>query len=303
MMLVGSALALQCQSHVTNVTSDQPRIISMAIRKKKAPRLYGKLELDTDVGIFLGDTRVRLLEAIDQTGSILQAAKLIPLSYKAAWEAVDAMNNLAEYPLVERTTGGKRGGGTLLTDYGHKVIAMYRAIEGEYQEALDRLATRFGEVDANGVRSFQRMLRRMSLRTSARNQFPCTISGLREGDVEYEVFLRLDAKHELVAVVTRESAENLGLAIGQEVVALVKASAVMLVTERGAKTSARNHLWGTVARVIDGPVNAEVTIDLGGGKSVTSTVTHASVGNLGLAEGVEACAIFMASSVILSQIA
>jgi molybdate transport system regulatory protein len=266
-------------------------------------RLVGKLELDTAVGAFLGDKRVRLLEAISETGSIVQAAKLVPLSYKAAWEAVESMNNLAEHPLVERVTGGKHGGGTVLTDYGRKLIMMYRAIEAEYQEALDRMAQRFGEVDVGNAQGFQRMLRRMSLRTSARNQFSCTITGLRQGEVEYEVFLRLDASHELVAVVTRESAENLGLAINQEVVALVKASAVVILGDDKVRTSARNQLSGTVSRVVDGPVNAEITLDLGSGKSVTATVTSDSISRLGLAEGVKATAVFMESSVILSLIA
>ena len=78
-------------------------------------RLRGKLEVDTEFGTFLGDTRIRLLEAIDQHGSISQAAKAVPISYKAAWDAVDAMNNLADQPLVVRSTGGKNGGGTQLT--------------------------------------------------------------------------------------------------------------------------------------------------------------------------------------------
>ena len=103
-------------------------------------RLRGKLEVDAAAGHFLGDTRIRLLEAIEQHGSISQAAKAVPLSYKAAWDAVDAMNNLAEHPLVVRSTGGKHGGGTQLTDYGRQVIALYRALEAEYQVALERLA-------------------------------------------------------------------------------------------------------------------------------------------------------------------
>ena len=94
-------------------------------------RLRGRLEVETEFGSFLGDTRIRLLEAIDRYGSISQAAKAVPLSYKAAWDAVDAMNNLAEAPLVERSVGGKHGGGTSLTDYGRRVIAMYRAVEQE----------------------------------------------------------------------------------------------------------------------------------------------------------------------------
>lgn len=266
----------------------------------QGPRLTGKLEVSTELGTFLGDTRIRLLEAIDRHGSISQAAKHVPLSYKAAWDAVDAMNNLADEPLVARTTGGKHGGGTVLTDAGRKVIALYRAVEAEYQAALDRLTARWGEVNQGNVRSFQQLLRRMAMRTSARNQFACTVCGLREGEVDYEVYLRLDAEHELVAVITRDSAEQLDIRIGTEVVALVKASAVLLMTDQGLQTSARNQLWGNVSRVLDGPVNAEVTIDLGSGKSVTSVVTHESVGTLGLEVGAPACAVFKSSSVILS---
>jgi molybdate transport system regulatory protein len=147
-----------------------------ASRKTKAagPRLVSKLEVSTELGAFLGDTRIRLLEAIDQHGSISQAAKHVPLSYKAAWDAVDAMNNLADQPLVERSTGGKHGGGTLLTDHGRKVVSLYRAVEAEYQMALDRLMAQWGDVDAGNVRAFQQLLRRMGMRTSARNQFAWT---------------------------------------------------------------------------------------------------------------------------------
>lgn len=281
------------------MTTSRPTTANRAT-KKTAPRLVSKLEVSTDLGTFLGDTRIRLLEAIAQHGSISQAAKHVPLSYKAAWDAVDAMNNLADQPLVERSTGGKHGGGTVLTDHGRKVVGLYRAVEAEYQIALDRLMTQWSEMDTGNMRSFQQLLRRMAMRTSARNQFVCTVSGLREGEVDYEVYLRMDAHRELVAVITRDSAEHLGVTIGTEVVALVKASAVLLLTDEGLRTSARNHLWGTVERVLDGPVNSEVTLSLGGGKTVTAVVTQESVGALGLAVGQRACAVFKSSSVILS---
>ncbi|MBI5335387.1 MAG: TOBE domain-containing protein [Burkholderiales bacterium] len=285
-----------------------------------APRLVGRLEVNTALGSFLGDTRVRLLEAIDAHGSITQAARHVPLSYKAAWDAVDAMNNLAEEPLVDRSTGGRRGGGTRLTPYGRRMVALYRAVEAEYQAALERLASRINEgldeadaadactgasaAQADGagsIRAFQRLLRRMALRTSARNQLACTVVGLREGEVEVEVFLRLDAHNELVAVVTRESVRALGLGIGSEVFVLVKSSSVLLLTDE-VLTSARNQLWGRVLRLVRGPVNAEVTLDIGGGKTVTAVITHDSVCALGLAEGSRACAVFPASSVILSVV-
>ena len=267
-----------------------------------APRLTGHLEVSTDLGAFLGDKRVRLLEAIARHGSISQAAKHVPLSYKAAWDAVDAMNNLADMPLVERSTGGRAGGGTLITDYGRRVIALYRAVESEYQAALDRLSGQFAQTPVGDIQAFQRLLRRMSVRSSARNQFAGSVCGLREGPVDFEVLLRIDDELEIAAVVTRDSAEQLGLAIGTEVIALVKASSPMLLVDETMRISARNQLWGHVQRIVDGPVNAEVTLDLGHGRTAVAVVTRESVASLGLAVGVRACAAFKASSVILTVI-
>jgi len=268
--------------------------------KPAPPRLTGRLDISTELGSFLGDTRVRLLEAIAVHGSISQAAKHVPLSYKAAWDAVEAMNNLAEQPLVQRSTGGRAGGGTVLTAHGHRVVAMYRAVEAEYQQALDRLAGQFADAPGGDMPAFQRLLRRLAVRTSARNQFIGTVCGLREGPVDVEVLLRLDDQTELAAVVTRTSAENLNLVIGREVVALVKSSSLLLLTDETLRLSARNRLWGTVSRIVDGPVNAEVTLDIGAGRSATAVVTHDSVEALGLSLGVRACAAFKVSSVILA---
>jgi molybdate transport system regulatory protein len=266
-------------------------------------RLRGKLEVDTEFGTFLVDTRIRLLEAINSHGSISQAAKAVPLSYKAAWDAIDAMNNLADHPLVIRSVGGRRGGGTLLTDYGRKVVALYRALDAEYQGALDRLAEIINNDQAGDFQQFRQLLRRMSMKTSARNQFAGTVIGLLEGDVDFEVRLRVGADHgadnELVAIITRESAETLGLQIGMEVNALVKSSSVLLLTDPKLKTTARNHLWGEVTRILNGPVDAEVTLVMPGGKTVCAVATHGSVERLGLAVGERACAVFKASAVIL----
>jgi molybdate transport system regulatory protein len=267
---------------------------------RSPPRLTGRLEVSTELGSFLGDTRVRLLEAIDRHGSISQAARHVPLSYKAAWDAVDAMNNLADQPLVARTTGGRAGGGTVLTDHGRRVVAMYRAVEAEYQQALDRLAGQFADAPGGDMPAFQRLLRRMAVRTSARNQFAGRVCGLREGPVDYEVLVRLDDQLELAAVITRTSAEQLRLAMGSEVIALVKASSLLLLTDETLRISARNRLWGTVSRIVSGPVNAEVTLDLGRGRSATAVLTQDAVASLGLAEGVRACAAFKVSSVILA---
>ena len=100
------------------------------------------------------------------------------------------------------------------------------------------------------------------MKTSARNQFAGPVTALKEGVVDVEVSIRLDPQLVLTAIVTRESAESLGLAPGKEVLAFVKASSIVLVVEdegKAVRISARNRFRGTVARIHAGPVNSEVT--------------------------------------------
>lgn len=259
-------------------------------------RFVGKLLVDTEFGSFLGDTRIRLLEAIDRHGSITKAAKAVPLSYKAAWDAVEAMNNIADEPLVERSAGGRHGGGTVLTAYGQRTIAMFRAVEREYQLAFDNLAQRLGGGEAAGVRQFQNALRRMSLKTSARNQFLCVVGGMRESDAGFEVRLALGPNNEISALVTRESAENLGLRIGTEVHAFFKATSVRLIKARAA---ALNRLPGEVDRVRAGALTAEIGVAIGGGRTVTATIGVERLKALALAPGAACCAVIEPTGVIL----
>lgn len=263
--------------------------------------LLGKLMIETAMGCFLGDKRIRLLESIDRHGSILQAAKAVPMAYKAAWDAVDDMNNVAPEPLVLRATGGRNGGGSELTAFGRRLIAFYRALEQESQAALERLSGQLVQNGAPDVAEFRQVLRKLSMKTSARNQFAGPISAIQTGVVESEVRMRLGPSLELTAIVTNESAQNLGLAVGREVMAFVKASSIVLmVEEAGARVSARNRFSGQVIAIHHGPVNTEVTLDLPGGHHVlTAVVTEQSVERLGLREGAQATAIFKASSVFL----
>jgi len=181
------------------------------------------------------------------------------------------------------------------------VVALYRALEAEYQAALDRLTESMNDGQASDFKQFRQLLKRMSMKTSARNQFAGQIVGLREGHVDFEVRLKLDDQNEIVAVITRDSAETLGLTIGMEINALVKSSSVLLLNDPTVKTTARNHLWGEITRIHEGPVNSEITLTMASGKSVCAVVTHDSVERLGLVVGEQACAVFKASAVILCK--
>jgi molybdate transport system regulatory protein len=138
------------------------------------------------------------------------------------------------------------------------------------------------------------------MKTSARNQLSGTVSAVTTGAVDDEVELTLAGGQRIVAIVTHESAQHLGLSLGVAAFALIKASSVIVATDLGgARLSARNQLSGTVTRLQPGAVNAEVVIDVGGGLTIAAIVTQESARSLGLASGSAATAIFKASSVIV----
>jgi molybdate transport system regulatory protein len=269
-------------------------------RRKKAPAiaLDGAVWLTVGGESLGGHGRIELLSAIEEAGSITHAAKAIGMSYKAAWDAVDTMNNLAGSPLVERSAGGRGGGSTRLTERGRQLVQRYQLLNEMHQRFVEQLSASSTDLtqDINLLRTF-------NMKTSARNQFVGKVSKLTAGAVNDEVELTLSGGQKIVAIVTHESVETLGLTIGATAFALVKASSVLIATEIGTgRISARNQLSGKVAHVTPGAVNAEVVIDLASGDdalTIAAIVTQESVKSLGLVAGTEAAAIFKASSVIV----
>lgn len=244
-----------------------------------------------------GERWMQLLTAIGSSHSITAAAKAIGLSYKAAWDAVEAMNNLADKPLVARAKGGKDGGGTTLTARGTELVHTWHVVAEENQRFLQLMNTRMQSRKAD-----LRVLGRLTMLTSARNHFTGTVTAITPGAVNDEVVLKLSGGEKITAVVTHSSVENLGLKIGSEAVALVKASWVLVGVEspgKQLKLSARNQLRGTVERLMPGAVNTEVVMALKGGNSVAAIITNTSAQDLKLIEGAKVTAIFKASSVIL----
>jgi len=95
-----------------------------------------KVWLEKDGKLFMGWGRVTLLERIDQFGSISAAAKSMGLAYRNAWLWVEAMNRLASAPLVEKSTGGIKGGYARLTEEGRKIVSEYKEKRSRVREIL-----------------------------------------------------------------------------------------------------------------------------------------------------------------------
>jgi molybdate transport system regulatory protein len=136
---------------------------------------------------------------------------------------------------------------------------------------------------------------------SARNLLSGKVIAIKTGAVNTEVDLSLAEKQSIVAVITNESVEHLGLKVGSDAFAIIKAPLVILAKGKpDLKFSTRNILEGTVKHVELGTVNAEVSLELSGGVMLHSVITMASVQQMGLKTGDTATALFKASSVILA---
>lgn len=268
-------------------------------KKKEAIELHGAVWMTVGGQNLGGRGRVGLLRAIAETGSITHAAKAFGMSYKAAWDAIDTMNNLSGEALVERSAGGRGGGSTRLTPRGEQLAARFARIDDVHRRFVQMLSD-----EAIGLSADLELIKMLNIKTSARNQFCGTVSAVRPGAVNDEVEVALASGARIVATVTRRSAESLGLRSGANVFALIKASSVILATGLdGVRLSARNQVPGTVWAVTRGAVNAEVVLELDGGGSIAAVITMPSLQALGLAKGSRAIALFKASSVILGAMA
>ncbi len=101
-------------------------------------RIKSRIWIEGKEGAFLGEGRIRILKAIACEGSLSKAAKSLGMSYKKAWNLVDSMNKNAQFPIVITNTGGNGGGGTVITEYGMKMIHSFEKINANCWEFLDQ---------------------------------------------------------------------------------------------------------------------------------------------------------------------
>ena len=259
-------------------------------------RIANALKLETSHGAIANPKWIGLLDGLQHSRSITAAARSAGLSYKGAWDAIDAMNNLAGKAVVATAVGGKGGGGARLTPYGRELLATCRFIDDESRRFVASLNERLG----NAHQSVS-ALGRMTMSTSARNQWSGVVAHVAQGAVNDDIEIKLHSGDRITAIITHESTEHLGLETGREVVALVKASSVLIGKGRTRlKLSARNQLAGTVTRLTRGAVNSEVVVRLRESYTVAAVITNQSASELELAEGHKVWAIFKASSVIVA---
>ena len=207
-----------------------------------------------------------------------------------------AASELANQPLLETNTGGPGGGTTRLNDAARKLLQAWPLLQQAHESLLSDQKSWLLYQSA-----FAGILRRFSMKTTARNQFDGTISAVETGPVTAQATMTLTGGQEITATLTAAAAKKLKLKKGQSAIALIKSSAVVLVSDfAGYTLSARNQMAGTISRVEKGEVSSLVDLTLPGGSTVTASITNDAVAALGLAVGQDVTAVFKAYSVMLA---
>jgi molybdate transport system regulatory protein len=238
---------------------------------------------------------IDLLRAIDQSGSINQAAKQVGLSYKGAWQIIERANNGSPKTLVSTATGGSKGGGTCLTEAGRSLLALFTRLEQQHRQFLDQLNQSLTD-DPDTVLLLQRLV----VKTSARNQIFGSITDIHAGEVNAEVSVKLKGGEQVIATITRTSLNDLGLQVGADAVLLINSADVTLTIDSDLKRfTARNRLSGSVIRVQQDEVNAEVIVLLSGGETLVAMITQQSVQSLALMPGMLVSALFKSNAPVL----
>lgn len=258
-------------------------------------RFISDLTLIDGENSFLLKKRIALLKAIDEVGSLNLAAKLVPLSYKGAWDMIDVMNNLCPMPIVEKNTGGVGGGGTKLTQYGKNLVKTYEIIEKEHQKFLETISL-VTDFDSGNLKFF----RRFNMQISARNQLLGIIQKIEVEKVSATIYVKLKSGYVMTSVITVGAIENLGLKENDEVIVIIKSNSIFFSKDEKINISARNKLNGIIESIHLGEINAEVILNVNG-DLIAGIITKNAIDELGLKVTDKATAIIKSSDVMIGK--
>lgn len=216
--------------------------------------------------LFVDPKRIRLLKEIARCGSINQAAKNAKVSYKSAWDHLEAMNAISPKPLLERNIGGKNGGGTQLTNYARRLLQLYDLLEKTQEKAFQILQDE--SIPLNNPLS---ATARFSLQSSARNQFFGKVTKLELKNGHCMVSIQIEGLNRpLVASITEKSAVRLGLVPGKEVMLMIKAP--WIKTQLEEPIDKENQFLAEVRSVSDKGGEKEIILSVGENPEFCATI-------------------------------
>lgn len=220
-------------------------------------KIDGRFWLNKNGESFLGNGRIELLEKIDRVGSMHAAAKEMKMSYKAAWDRLNSMNELADEPLINRTVGGKGGGGTKLTPYARELIKTYKRLSELHRQFIDR----FSEA-GDDPEHLARILSRTFLTTSARNQLPSIINNIELNTLYAQIDMKIAGGAEISSRITTKSVKNMGLKVGADIYGIIKSSDIIVTNEPPKQNDNINILEGTIRLIEMSEHSVEISFEV-----------------------------------------
>jgi len=161
----------------------------------------------------LGKGGAEILRAIAKENSLSKAAGTLGMSYRYVWNYIQKIQKTMEAPIVETFRGGKAGGGgAKLTQLGQSLLEEYLRLEGYLSEVLSD--TEYWEV--------------LGLKISARNRLKGKVVEVEKDKITAKVKVEVKVPVFVTALISREAVEDLGIKVGDEVEAVVKATEVMI---------------------------------------------------------------------------
>lgn len=253
------------------------------------------IEADLRLAGMLDSRMIGLLRAIDQSGSINQAAKQVGLSYKGAWQIIERANNDSPKMLINTMTGGSKGGGTRLTETGRAFLNLFDRLQIQHRQFLAQL-----NKDLLDDPDIILLLQRLVVKTSARNQLFGCIVAIQPGAVSAEIVVKLKDGEQIVVTLALTSLTEMGLRVGADALLLINNSDITLALDADQRAFlANNRLPCRVLRIQQDEVNAEVMVLLTGGETLAILTSPQSVRDMGIETGQTMWMIFNSNSPIL----
>lgn len=226
-------------------------------------KIDGKLWINIDGLGIAGHGRIKLLELVQETGSIKKAAETIKMSYKAAWDSINILNQIYGTPLVERQTGGKGGGGTTLTKTGKDLIKTYNHYSRIHMMYLDAM------INTN------------------------KITGRVDSALDTHVIVKTKGGDTLACIPLDEDLKS-----DEDVTVFISPRDIILVDNNSFTASARNILQASVVSVQANGIYTDAVLQTANGTELTVSITAKSAEKLGLNEGSTIFALFKTASAL-----
>jgi len=263
-------------------------LIYTSVMNNSSFEFSSDLLLNKGKSTFLNSSKVKLLENIRDFGSMTKAAKELGITYKTAWSWIDKMNMLASTSLVEKISGGKGGGGTIITPYAKDLMKIYHEVKALQDTHLQSLQDSLQHLDDD-----------ISKKTFSFSNLNAYIKNLSKQDNRYEVILVLKNGSELISYVSTKFVEVNELKVDSKISVLVESNSISLSKLVDEHLSSRNKLKTKVINIIKEDEDVLLELELSKGQFLTSRITLQSFQSLNIKKEDVIMAIFKAYNITL----